>query len=1021
MWISHAARPMKVEELAVAMVIEAGPVTFAAIEDLIPLDLLTDLQQVIGSLIKIENEQVTIANQYIKDFVVAKRSAAWEIDGHLVITIMCITYLSMEEVHGIELMSADLGSSWQLDQFSKFLTYAVQYWPYHYRRATDKTLCLDHIMRFLSNDRLARRWSQFERQLHYPIVRQSSSLTSPLHFAAQLGLADLVKLLLDRNSEIIDELDRALVLDLAVQNGHHDVARMVLENGITDVITIETALHNEDTEKANLPLTLIYKAARNGHVSVVKRLIDAGSSVNLAQPSESSYKARTMTEPCIAYLDGCSRMLEHRTMSPLAFAAVCGHHLVVQVLLNHDAKVNEAFCVHETPLLLAVANGHLSTQESHSLHLAMDEGLVEIVALLLSKGANPQVTNNKGSTPLHLASRRGDLEIVELLLAYGAAINTVDKDLHTALYYAAKHGSEAITCLLLSKNASPNLEEDLEPSSLTQAATNELTLAVESMLAKGANTEVKNQEGDTAILCATKAGYREIVRLLLSNGANPQIQNKDQQSPLPLAASAGFEEITGLLLNSDADLSAIDSEHRNALDLAVDEKREAVVALLLDRGARVDKKDRRQRTLLHRAANIGSLDIARRLISKSASLDAKDYLKWTPLHYAAYRGSEKIVRLLLELRGDPIAEDDDGWTALHLAARSGQVKVMEELHSSYKDLNLRTKNGRTPLHFACQEISAARWLVNQGADVDATDNDSCTVLMAATAASIISIIDLLLDCNAEVNSSSIFHGTALHIAACNGSVDIVLRLLAHGADVTTTGGKYHSVLQAAAAQRGVTVVDKQGRSILHHATSGGECLFGWLLNFEDKPELVSSEDDDGWTPLHWVFKGGDRDNIDRLRVAGADYRKECRRGWNPRQIGIFHGHEDLSILFNNKGNSDNDFMKKVMEEMFWRVKEGIYHEGVSCDGCLFDIYGIRFKCQECFDFCFCFKCYWTHDKTHPNQTFLRTESGPEAEPHVEEFNFYRWLPELEPEDYEIEGIDYEVYDEQLDYDDEIAD
>ncbi|MCJ1381612.1 Ankyrin-2 [Xylographa soralifera] len=1113
MWMLYAARPLIIEELSIAVAIEAGATSHTAIENSIPLDLSTDIQHFFGPLIKIDDGKIGIAHPQIRDLLIAKHSAAWNITSHWNITVICITYLSMEELRETELVSANSELSWPQGYFYNFLAYAVQYWPCQYRRVTNKALCSDYIIKFLGNKKLMRTWSRLAWHLGKPITRCNLSLISPLHFAAQLGFSDVVRMLLNRDSGIIDEPDRALALHLAVRNGHHDVARLILELGIGSPAVIESALQQvcasgdrlmtevllnsllSRSEKADLPLRLVCKAARNGHVSVVKRLIDVGASVNSAQPFDCCHGAQAIEQPPTAYGKRYDQMHEHTLMSPLHLAAFCGHHLVVRLLLNHAAEVNALSCNEETPLLLAVANGHLAAVEQlviqkadvnisngqslTSIHIAVEKESFDIVALLLGNGANPQAETNTGHTLLHLAAATGNKQIVELLLAHGATINTVDSSHHTALYYAARRGSEVTTELLLLKDANPTLEDDLDSTPLTEAATHGLTTAVQSMLAKGANLEWKNQEGYTALHCAAEAGQAETVRLLLDKRANIHVWTNDQQSPLHLAASAGSEEITGLLLDNCADLSALDSEDRDALDIAVDMKHEATVALLLDRGAGVKRKDIRRHTALHRAADTGSLNIVRSLLVKGANPEKKDYIKWTPLHYATCKAFEKIVRLLLKYKADPVAEDGNGWTALHVAARGGQVKVMEELHHFYKELGIRAEDGRTPLHFACHYIKAVQWLVNRGAHVNATDNDSCTVAIEAAAATNIPVVDLLLDRGAEVNTISFLKGTALHMAACNGSIDIVLRLLARGADVTATGGRYYSVLQAAAAQHDVRVVqeimkttedvnimgghfgsplgavaancpeavplllergaelniqdpqgrsllhlaashdhsgslalfesagcslglrDKQGRNVLHHATSGGGNLFRRLLNCED---LVHSKDDDGWTPLHWACKGGDRDIIDQLRDAGADYRKVCQRGWSPRLIGIFHGHEDLSILFNNKENSSNKVMRNFIGEMYYRAEEGEYHEGMICDGCVLEIYSLRFECQECFDFNYCFKCNWSREKTHPKHDFRRRGSGPENGPWVERFDFYDRLTELDPDEYEIERV-----------------
>lgn len=37
--------------------------------------------------------------------------------------------------------------------------------------------------------------------------------------------------------------------------------------------------------------------------------------------------------------------------------------------------------------------------------------------------------------------------------------------------------------------------------------------------------------------------------------------------------------------------------------------------------------------------------------------------------------------------------------------------------------------------------------------------------------------------------------------------------------------------------------------------------------------------------------------------------------------------------------------------------------------------GVRWKCKDCRDFDFCFKCFWTAEETHPGHEFEKTEEG----------------------------------------------
>ncbi|KAH8585593.1 ankyrin repeat-containing domain protein, partial [Bisporella sp. PMI_857] len=62
-----------------------------------------------------------------------------------------------------------------------------------------------------------------------------------------------------------------------------------------------------------------------------------------------------------------------------------------------------------------------------ALHHASDNGHLEVVTLLLEKGADLEAADIYGKTALHHASRNGHLEVVTLLLEKGADVKARDK------------------------------------------------------------------------------------------------------------------------------------------------------------------------------------------------------------------------------------------------------------------------------------------------------------------------------------------------------------------------------------------------------------------------------------------------------------------------------------------------------------------------------------------------------------------------------------------------------------------
>ena len=90
------------------------------------------------------------------------------------------------------------------------------------------------------------------------------------------------------------------------------------------------------------------------------------------------------------------------------------------------------------------------------------------------------------------------------------------------------------------------------------------------------------------------------------------------------------------------------------------------------------------------------------------------------------------------------------------------------------------------------------------------------------------------------------------------------------------------------------IVDKQGRSCLHHAAARGspETITQLLTKGLD-PNLA---DRDGWTPLLWAAKGGRIDNCRVLTNAGAGAGIKLHGRLTPSMVAVYHGHHDLASI-----------------------------------------------------------------------------------------------------------------------------
>ena len=151
----------------------------------------------------------------------------------------------------------------------------------------------------------------------------------------------------------------------------------------------------------------------------------------------------------------------------------------------------------------------------------------EMAKLLISKGADVNITTYSGDSPLMAACFLSE-DIVKLLLSKGADINAKNKD-ETGVFTYCIMGimqgrvSTALAERLLSEGANvdeaPTSGEVAGYTPLIMAAYNQQYDLVKFLIAKGADVNAKAKDGSTALNKATKTNDTTMVKLLKDLGA----------------------------------------------------------------------------------------------------------------------------------------------------------------------------------------------------------------------------------------------------------------------------------------------------------------------------------------------------------------------------------------------------------------------------------------------------------------------------------------------------------------------
>ncbi|KAF8415982.1 ankyrin repeat-containing domain protein [Boletus edulis BED1] len=311
---------------------------------------------------------------------------------------------------------------------------------------------------------------------------------------------------------------------------------------------------------------------------------------------------------------------------PLYTAVVRGFLSVVKYLLSQDVSL---------PPRILVAAFQTSVVKR-----------VEMIRLLISKGANIHVLSPDGDTLLHIAMRSPDrsvcLEIVEILMDVGCNPSTINARSETPLHIAAKQGyHETLNYLILFRSSS-EISSLLEDDSALQSAT------WRSLIGNSNGIHFSPEK---------EAGVRQAVRRFL-----------DEQDECL--------ECAKIFVGAAGDLFARSPGCAMLFDIAVRRGFIQVVEYL-----------KSQAVPFPTAILFTALRYQMWMIPSFLGVDlhVRDGNGDSPLHVAMLLAEEaqclKATQILIEAGCDPVALNPRGKTPFHLAVTRGFASLVEYLLS----------------------------------------------------------------------------------------------------------------------------------------------------------------------------------------------------------------------------------------------------------------------------------------------------------------------------------------------------
>lgn len=484
------------------------------------------------------------------------------------------------------------------------------------------------------------------------------------------------------------------------------------------------------------------------------------------------------------------------------------------------------------------------------LHLAIHIGGIDLITLLLDKGAKVTAKGKYKKSPLHVAFEYSKIEVIELLLAKGGDLNAKDQDGLTPMCLAVKKGRLEIVDYFLNHEKYQGqlksfVTEEIAgldtPLHLAAASGNKELVIY--FIKAGARIDVQGIDLKTPLHVAIQNNYESVVECLLDHGANLQLGcmycDENNCTALHVAADLSNEKIVNLLLNKGASILALTTKGLTPLHIAACRNNlECVKILLKNHDFDVNYLNMLStdegNTALHFATMFGCYDVVKLLLEMKADVNIFSFEKMLPIHIAITKGNEKIVELLLNSGSDPDTLFDNNKTLLSQAVEFGDFKVVEQILKFHPDITneentISLKNAVQSFNEESQMIVEA--LLDYGFKIDVNDPDKFELVRISVEKGLTRIVYDFLQAGFDVNqidSSSLLYqsSTFLHIAVRNKQCEMVKLLLNNNA-ITDINDSFGFTPMSYAIESGELDIIKV---ILEHTT----------LNFESKRELLFS-------------------------------------------------------------------------------------------------------------------------------------------------------------------------------------
>lgn len=393
----------------------------------------------------------------------------------------------------------------------------------------------------------------------------NSTSKGALSVASEMGYTEIVRCLLDHGADVnarsfdFELCKNQNALILACFSRHDDIAHLLLDHDADELIgssgdsaltlacewgnlklvqrliSLEAKLSHSNFDEQT-PLMI---ACTHGHTEIADALIEA---LRLENAKEQSWEiSQNLVRSCNGgHLEATTRLLDLGDSLGLDFANGCssydvsylmsacdgGNLNIVDLLVGRGAKINA-----------------VDSEGNTALDYTLYRGAIDVVDRLLSLGADINTPSQRVTTLLK-ACRIGNVDVIDRLLRHGANPNLLDEWNQSPLFAACRSGRLDVVDRLLCVGSDVNHVVNGGLTILMSACGSCNVEVVSRILSMGVDVNFQNEVGETALLMACKDGSVDVVKELLKHNARPEIATCDGNDSFQVASN---EEIKTLL------------------------------------------------------------------------------------------------------------------------------------------------------------------------------------------------------------------------------------------------------------------------------------------------------------------------------------------------------------------------------------------------------------------------------------------------------------------------------------------